>query len=193
MKVPLSAFACVLLAAMISLAGFAALLQASQRWHGTGGGAISASLLSAGAASAADRELDASPYGSQIDKPLASTKSDLTIPLYARQADKVSFDKGSIGNATGGYLPASQLTERPQVLRDIDPEWQWTGISLPVLDCTLLINEYGDVDQVLLREQPLSSMLEQDIRARFLAARFSAGRLDGRPVKSALRIEIRLD
>ncbi len=92
-----------------------------------------------------------------------------------------------------GYLPASLLSERPQVLQDIDPDWRLDGLSLPAVECVLLINEYGDVDRVLISGSALSPMLAEDVRARFLAARFSPGRLHGRAVKSALRIEVRLD
>lgn len=92
-----------------------------------------------------------------------------------------------------GYLPASLLTERPQVLQDIDPEWHFAGLSLPAVQCVLLINETGDVDRVLISGSALPPMLAEDVRARFLAARFLPGRLHGRAVKSALRIEVRLD
>jgi hypothetical protein len=91
------------------------------------------------------------------------------------------------------YVPTAQLTKRPQVITDIDPEWHLPGIELPVLAALLLINEYGDVDKVILEAQSLFPMLEEDIRSRFLAMRFAPGILHGRPVKAALRIEVRLE
>ena len=91
------------------------------------------------------------------------------------------------------YVPAYRLTERPQVLIDIDPDWRFPGITLPVFSALLLINEYGDVDKVILEPQRLLPMVEEDIRSRFLIMRFVPGILHGRPVKSALRIEVRLE
>lgn len=176
---PAVKLACAALAALLSVALFALLLQAPQRWTMAGGQVIAASLLEECEAAMIDT--------SHIVEPVAPVMADQLSGDDAHH-DHIA-DRGGIA----AYLPASQLTERPQVLRDIDPEWRLPGMQLPVLVCTLLINEYGDVDRVLLDEQPLTPMLEEDIRARFLAARFSPGKLHGKPVRSALRIEVRLD
>ncbi len=160
----MKACACASLAALLSVTLFALLLRVAPRGQQQGQRWIAVSLVGENAASLAD-------------------------PSQGVEAAALALaDAGS-----DDYLPVTRLSERPQVVRDIDPEWPWTGIDLPVLVCTLLINEYGDVDRVLLHEPPLSPMLEADIRARFLAARFVPGKLHGQPVKAALRIEIRLD
>ena len=91
------------------------------------------------------------------------------------------------------YIPAAALSQRPQLLEDIDSTWYLPGITLPAVTAVLLINEYGDVDAVLLEATSLSPMLREDLRARFLAARFSPGWRDGRPVKSMLHITIALE
>ncbi len=171
------AAACAWLALLLSGALFAMLLAPAPRWQGTAQRTIVVSLLAGGQRSALDP--------SQKPEPIVPPMADPTTG---------GVDQG-IAAAVGidGYLPASLLTERPQVVRDIDPEWRLPGIALPVLACTLLINEYGDVDQVLPEGVSLSPMLEQDVRTRFMAARFSPGKLHGRPVRTALRIEIRLD
>lgn len=92
------------------------------------------------------------------------------------------------------YLPASQLTERPLVLQDIDPLLASThddsGQQQVVL--RLLINEYGDVDQVLAEETALPADLLRQLQQRFLQARFLPGRLMDRAVPSALRIAVSL-
>ncbi len=90
------------------------------------------------------------------------------------------------------YLPPSQLTERPQVLRDIVSEWALPPLP-DRLNCVLLINEYGDVDRVLFDPAPLTPAQQNALRDRLLLARFTPGRLYGRPVKTALTIEVRLD
>ena len=91
------------------------------------------------------------------------------------------------------YIPAAALSQRTQLLEDIDSTWYLPGITLPAVTAILLINEYGDVDALLLQAASLSPMLQEDLRARFLAARFSPGWRDGRPVKSMLHITIALE
>jgi len=124
----------------------------------------------------------------------ASQSVEPTAPIVADSLREQDLSAGAQGDAGADeYLPASRVTEPPQVIVDIDPEWRLPGIQLPVVVGMLLINEYGDVDRLLLNEQTLSPMLVQDIQTRFLAMRFSPGRLHGVSVKTALRIEIRLD
>lgn len=172
--------ACASLAALLSVTLFALLLQSPQRGSMAGGRVIAASLLVERGRATLDAPQFAEPAASAMADPLSG--------------DGAQHDRGVVvSDGIDAYLPASQLTERPHVLRDIDPEWHLPGMQLPVLACTLLISEYGDVDRVLLDEQPLTPMLEEDIRTRFVAARFSPGKLHGRPVRAALRIEVRLD
>jgi len=101
------------------------------------------------------------------------------------------------------YLPAALLTDKPSVLIDIDPELsrRFAFILPQSLELQLLINEYGDVDRVLLAE-PLSAdgsveafppVLLEELMQRFLEARFLPGRLHGQPVRSALKIRVSLE
>jgi hypothetical protein len=92
-----------------------------------------------------------------------------------------------------GYLPVSVLSERPKLFKDIDPEWYLQGLDLPPLSALLLINEYGDVDDLVINTPTLTPMLLEDLRIRFRAARFLPGRLHGQPVKVALRVVIELE
>lgn len=55
------------------------------------------------------------------------------------------------------------------------------------------MNNYGDVDALLIEASSLSSMLQEDLRDRFHAAGFTPGRFDGKSVKALLRITIALD
>ena len=100
------------------------------------------------------------------------------------------------------YLPAALLTDKPSVVIDIDPELsQRFAFILPQsLALRLLINEYGDVDRVLLAEplsaegaiEALPSSLLEELMQRFLDARFLPGRLHGQAVRSALTIRVSL-
>ncbi len=97
------------------------------------------------------------------------------------------------------YIPASQLDFKPQIVRDIDPELleNFRGVQAQWLNLTLLINEYGDVDQVIV--EPFSMTLDlperllADLRQRFLEARFTPGQLHNQSVRSQLRIRVNLD
>ncbi len=123
-----------------------------------------------------------------------NAESGLPVATHAEEAHEGWHDERSeYIFGIDSYLPASQLTERPQLIRDIDAEWRLPGMAFPVLTGTLLINEYGDIDSVELDTRGLSPMLEMDIRSRFTAARFEPGRLQGIAVKTALRFEVRLD
>lgn len=91
------------------------------------------------------------------------------------------------------YLPVSKLSERPLILQDIDPlltNAQDTATQQLVLQ--LLINEYGDVDQVLVEDAVVPAELLKQLQQRFLQARFLPGRLQGFAVPSALRIAVTL-
>jgi hypothetical protein len=118
----------------------------------------------------------------------------LPVAAYAEESKEARHgERTGLLAGIDGYLPASRLTERPQLIRDIDPEWRLPGMVLPVVTGTLLINEYGDVDRVELDTPSLSPMLALDIRSRFIAARFTPGKLNGSAVKTLLRFEVRLD
>lgn len=90
-----------------------------------------------------------------------------------------------------GYLPLSRLTEWPVALNDLAPDFDDStrdgGVQL--LEAVLLINEFGGVDRVLLSD---AGWAQQALLDHLRRLRFAPGRLFGRPVKSALRIELRL-
>lgn len=92
------------------------------------------------------------------------------------------------------YLPAGKLSQRPLILQDIEPILtdgsQSSSESRLIL--RLLINEYGDVDQVLPEDATLPAPIVSELQQRFLRARFLPGRLKGLAVPSALRIVVTL-
>ncbi len=130
-----------------------------------------------------------------------------TVTPAATEADVAILSVGShyqSSRESGDYLPASQLTEKPLVLNDIDPELsgRFAFIHPQSLMLTLLINEYGDVDRVLVSEQKaavegmeettLPAILLDELIQRFLETRFLPGRLHGQAVPSALTIRVSL-
>jgi len=99
------------------------------------------------------------------------------------------------GRQAGEYLPVALLTQRPAVLQDIDPELPESlrGLQEQSLQLLLLINEYGDIDQVKLEsDTALPTFVLDELRQHFQLMRFIPGRLDNRPVRSALRIRVQL-
>ena len=97
--------------------------------------------------------------------------------------------------AEAAYLPASMLTQRPIVLVDIlsDLPEALKGVEPQFVDLLLLINVYGDVDQVRLTSVPaLSASMVEELRRHFQVMRFMPGQWEGRAVPSALRIRVQL-
>ena len=115
-------------------------------------------------------------------------------------AHSASFTASSVALPAGltDYLPASALTERPVIVNDIDSELseRFSGIAAQSMTMILLINEYGDIDNVLFDDaiaaETLPLVLRADLVQRFLEARFLPGRLHGQPVRSQLRIAVSL-
>jgi hypothetical protein len=84
-------------------------------------------------------------------------------------------------------------------VRNIDPELleNFRGVQAQWLNLTLFINEYGDVDRVIVEPFSMNSDLPErllaDLKQRFLEARFTPGRLHNQLVRSQLRIRVHLD
>jgi hypothetical protein len=93
------------------------------------------------------------------------------------------------------YFVSSELTERPRVLRDISAEQRRIlpdlipGRSL----VQLLINERGEVDQVVIADSRLSEEGKRFVIETLDKIIFIPGKLNGTLVKSQLRIEVTLE
>lgn len=127
----------------------------------------------------------------------------MPVTTDAGIADFPASSPAQFPHGSGDYLPASQLTEKPLVLKDIDPELsgRFAFIHPHSLTLTLLINEYGDVDRVLVserkaaeatEEKALPVILLEELVQRFLEMRFLPGRLNGQAVRSALTLRVAL-
>ena len=116
---------------------------------------------------------------------------DLLLP--SKSPD--SLVSGPDDGADAAYLPASMLTQRPIVLVDIHPELPeaFKSVDPQFVDLLLLINAYGDVDQVRLLSVPaLSASMVEELRQHFQVMRFMPGQWEGQAVPSALRIRVQL-
>ena len=134
--------------------------------------------------------------GSSLGSVSVSSNEDATAQpadIRAGEPQPVADATQSSPQGVNGYLPVSALSERPELVIDIDPEWYLHGLDLPSLSALLLINEYGDVDDLVIDTSLLTPMLLQDLRTRLRAARFLPGRVHGQQVKAALRVVSQLE
>jgi hypothetical protein len=94
------------------------------------------------------------------------------------------------------YFRAEELNETPVLLQDIDPD---AFMALPddipphTARAYILINEQGDVDQVIIDDEGISEQIKRVIGEAFAKIKFSPGKRDGVAVKSQLNIEISLE
>jgi hypothetical protein len=175
---------CVMLAIMIASAIICFLLQAAQPSPVTNSGVFRVRILDSASLSPVN----------------VSATEDITEDTTPKLADTAPGEPKILADAdqsspqgVNGYLPVSVLSAPPELVIDIDPDWYLHGLDLPSLSALLLINEYGDVDDLVIDTPVLTPMLLEDLRTRFRAARFLPGRLHGQAVKVALRVVIQLE
>jgi len=91
-----------------------------------------------------------------------------------------------------GYVLRRALTRAPVPLAEVAPAWpEGLAPSEPQLGrFTLFIDEAGRVDRVVPDGPSLFPALEASAVAAFSAARFQPGEVDGRQVRSLIRIEV---
>ena len=187
----------VVLAVLVSSASLGALLNYAHRWRFIGSDTVAIQLYGDSIAA----HTGSSVRERRSFKPRYSPAPSTAVAQEGSDgADSTDFYQDHLGGADthiaqamGTYFPASVLSERPQLWADIDPEWTLFGTDMPAISAMLLINEFGDVDDLIVDMPSLTPMLLEDLRNRFRSARFIPGRQDGQPVKTMLRITIQLD
>lgn len=93
------------------------------------------------------------------------------------------------------YFPTDQLSEKPQVAQDIPPELATalSGSSPRAAILRLLINENGEIDQVIIEESNFSEEEKNRIIEACKKMKFKPGKLDEMPVNTEMRIELTID
>lgn len=93
------------------------------------------------------------------------------------------------------YFHPGELSEKPRVLQNIPSDLALAVPDVPpqTLALRLYINERGDVDDVVLEDSQLSVEATRPIVRSFLVMKFAPGRIGQEPVKSQLKIEVKLD
>jgi len=93
------------------------------------------------------------------------------------------------------YLPRSALTVPPRARDQVVIDYPFFDGALQryVAEFDLFIDDSGGVVRVVGATPDLPAILADAVRQAFLAARFAPGELDGRPVRSRMRIEVTFD
>lgn len=134
----------------------------------------------------------------------AAASAPAPAPMLADVAETLALDAleptgagpGAADQEEGdqAYLPRSLLTRAPVPQHAIDllyPELAPSGLFRAVL--TLFIDDQGVVRRVRIDEagdSGLPPVLEDAARQTFLRSSFTPGEIDGRPIRSRLRIEV---
>lgn len=93
------------------------------------------------------------------------------------------------------YFQLHELTEHPVVVQDIARQKVEVlpDTSPPPARVRLLINEKGEVDQVVIDEASFSEQAQRFISDAFATVKFRPGKVGDLPVKSQLSIEVTLE
>ncbi len=92
------------------------------------------------------------------------------------------------------YFESRELTKKPLVAVDIPADFLLQVPDAPEQPAVLrlLIGEYGDVDQVIAEDVSLPERARDALVDAFKSIKFHPGEIDGIPVKSQLKITVRL-
>lgn len=106
-----------------------------------------------------------------------------------------SIDKSNYLPLERTYFTTDSLSEKPIILQDVDANilQSIADIEFKKLILRLMINEYGDVEKVIIEESKLSNELLSLLEFSFMKIKFTPGRIHGIAVPSTMRIEVVLD
>jgi hypothetical protein len=120
-------------------------------------------------------------------------RTDATEAI-AQKKDEAENTRAFARSADTAYLPVTELTRLPSVILDIPADFSLPSTNgaarLAILH--LLINQNGDVDQVVVEDAPVSEQEQNLLKDVFSKTKFHAGEVNGMAVKSQLRIEVLL-
>ena len=152
--------------------------------------------LSAASAAAPVPEASGVPHVATGPDPApaqASTSEPASAPTRGPDSSAVATGPGDA--VDGGYVPRPLLSIAPQpgapVVIATPPDMVETGRRVGVL--ALYIDEQGRVRRIDAEQPVLPPAMERAAREAFMAARFSPGQVDGRVVRSRIRVEVVFD
>lgn len=103
---------------------------------------------------------------------------------------------GGVSNCSPllAYHPPNRLTKKPKVVRDLasrDPQELYGRPESGRLVAQLCIEADGRVSQVNIAESDLPQVFGEVVARNFGDVLFTPGEIDGQPVRSTVRIEVR--
>lgn len=127
----------------------------------------------------------------------ASPKSTSGVDAGAsRPIRAVTGARPAEARADSNYYAASELDVYPRLLTPLAALWPRgaaEGSRRARARIMVWINAAGGVEDVKVMETEPEGELEQTMREALAAARFSAGRRDGRPVRSRVLLHVSID
>jgi len=120
----------------------------------------------------------------------APTTAAPTIPAVEKLA--LPLPLPSVAHSADDYFRRAQLSVPAEPLVAIvipDPGID-LGSGVKSLLLTLFISESGQVDRIEFDQSDAPAAMVEAARKAFSEARFAAGQIDGRPVKSRMRVEV---
>lgn len=122
-------------------------------------------------------------------------QAESTIPVAAAipQPDESEPLIPLPAHAESHYYPTRELSLRPRVTKDVSPAIQFAGVPAQTVILRLFINEEGSIDRVDTEQSFLPEDMAKNLRDAFSTVKFQPGIREGIPVKSQMRIEVRLD
>lgn len=91
------------------------------------------------------------------------------------------------------YYRGSELTRRPRVLDNLPEHFSIDGVPSQNVILRLFINEEGGVDRVEAEQSFLPEAQGRELADAFTRLRFAPGEIGEDPVRSQMRIEVRLE
>ena len=163
-----------------------------------------------------DAVLQVQPFSPvQVSAPQLSEAGDITLktpfsalppdaadspeyPQSASATEAVPLAEGAlipIGDPIRYFL-THELDIRPQITTRTEPDYPPSALEKGVsvaFQLRLYIDETGRVERVVVPEHPESDLFAPAVVKAFLAARYTPGIKDGKPVKSLVLLEIKFE
>lgn len=138
-----------------------------------------------------------------VQKPLRRPAETPTpVPVAAVPVSESISDTpqlSRLAETSSGTLPEPryyllrELSVRPTVLDDATTRLSFEGVPAQIVILRLFINEEGGIDRIATEQSVLPEAHAQRLTEAFAQARFLPGQIDGAPVKSQMRVEVRLE
>jgi hypothetical protein len=125
--------------------------------------------------------------------PLAFDAAATIAPVALEMPPSVAALTPPLPDPADAYHSVGELTKRPMLITPIELLFNApASTNRPGrMRIRLLISPHGRIDEVVIDNSSLTSLLRDEVIARFANAIYEPGEIDGKPVASQVTIEIR--